>query len=161
MTEVRIKNVEKACRRCGTTFLVSEFNTAKVYCCKRCQCLYWRVHYENNYKKQYYRQRPKNMLLRSAKERAKKRGLPFDITTDDFELPTHCPLLGIPLVSNLGSGAGGKFNSYSLDKIDHAKGYVKGNVMVMSHLANSMKSNATKEQLIAFANWILTNQDIL
>jgi hypothetical protein len=45
--------------------------------------------------------------------------------------------------------------SPSLDKIDPEKGYVKGNVMWMSQLANAMKNNATKEELKQFANWVL------
>lgn len=39
--------------------------------------------------------------------------------------------------------------------IDPTKGYIKGNVEVMSSLANTMKSKATPEQLLHFAQEIL------
>ena len=35
----------------------------------------------------------------------------------------------------------------SLDRIDGAKGYVKGNVRVISHRANMLKNDATIEEL--------------
>lgn len=96
-------------------------------------------------------------LCSIAKQRAKKRNVEFSITKDDVIVPEFCPILGIKLQMNNGSGSGGKDNSYSLDRIDPSKGYVKGNVQVISHKANSMKFTATKEELLKFAEWILEN----
>jgi UDP-N-acetylenolpyruvoylglucosamine reductase len=45
-------------------------------------------------------------------------------------------------------------NAPSLDRIDSARGYVPGNVQVVSHKANTMKSNASTEELIAFSEWV-------
>jgi hypothetical protein len=42
-------------------------------------------------------------------------------------------------------------NSPSIDKIYPEKRYMKGNVMVISNLANTIKNNATPQQLIALA----------
>ena len=67
----------------------------------------------------------KKTLLRSAKQRAKNKGLEFTITIEDFELPEVCPLLNIPLKVNEGLADS---NSYSLDRKDSSKGYVKDNV---------------------------------
>jgi hypothetical protein len=53
-------------------------------------------------------------------------------------------ILGIPLVM------GDKYahdNSPSLDRIIPELGYVKGNIMVISHKANTIKSNANIEEL--------------
>lgn len=88
-----------------------------------------------------------------AKTRAAKNGYPFDLTPADLDMPTHCPVLGIEL--KIHKGRPGAFSSSpSLDKIVPELGYVKGNVQVMSQLANQMKGAATPEQLLMFADWI-------
>ena len=38
-----------------------------------------------------------------------------------------------------------------MDRLDPAKGYTQGNVLVVSHLANTIKSNATPAQLMQVA----------
>jgi hypothetical protein len=86
----------------------------------------------------------KKALVRAAKARAKKKGIPFDITIEDFILPEKCPLLEIPLTVGYGSS---QENSYSLDKIIPDLGYVKGNVWVISNKANMIKNNASLEEL--------------
>lgn len=97
---------------------------------------------------------PDRGLYRAAKARAKKREMEFDIEFEDIVIPDKCPILGIPIICNISSGRGGKMNSASLDRIDNTKGYVKGNVQVISHKANSMKFTATPEELLMFADWI-------
>ena len=111
------------------------------------------------YQKEYSQRNPIKSLLKAAKSRANKRGLLFELQDSDIYLPDTCPILGIPLERHGGTGAGGKPNSYSLDRIIPEKGYVKDNVQVISHLANSMKSFATPEQLIKFAKWVLNTYD--
>lgn len=86
----------------------------------------------------------KKAILRTAKARAKKKGIVFDITIDDFSLPDKCPLLEIPLAVNYDASSD---NSYSLDKIIPELGYVKGNVWIISNKANAIKSNASLEEL--------------
>lgn len=58
-----------------------------------------------------------------------------------------CPVLGVPLDYTIGKG--GICNDYSpsFDRIDPSKGYVSGNVIVVSTLANRIKSNANVDQL--------------
>jgi predicted nucleic acid-binding Zn-ribbon protein len=94
----------------------------------------------------------KKMLSR-ARNRAAKRGCLFEITLEDINIPKICPILGIELKHDKGTPGGNK-NSPSLDKIIPEKGYVKGNVRVISQLANAMKANATDEELLLFAKWI-------
>ena len=72
---------------------------------------------------------------------------------EGVEYPKVCPVLGI----ELDWGVSGKQqpNSPSLDRIDPTKGYIPGNVMIMSTLANKMKSDATPEQLKQFSRYHL------
>lgn len=108
----------------------------------------------NFYWLQYRKRYPNRGLFRSAKNRAKAKNLEFDISIEDVNIPDNCPILGIPIISGVGTGQGGNMDSPSLDRIDNTKGYIKGNVQVISHKANSMKFTATPEELIKFADWI-------
>ena len=80
-----------------------------------------------------------------SKRRARKKGFEHTIDYTDIHVPTHCPLLGIPLFRSIGKGACD--NSPSLDRIDSSKGYTPDNIRVISNKANSIKSNATLEEL--------------
>lgn len=90
------------------------------------------------------------VLLRAAKNRAARDGVEFSLDLSDIVIPDMCPLLEIPIVRRRG-GHGPCDNSPSLDRIDNSKGYVKGNVWVISWLANKMKATATFEQMRTFA----------
>lgn len=96
--------------------------------------------------KEYYRRKLENRLLNAARSRAKAKGIEFNIEVSDIVVPTSCPLLGIPVFVNEGKGKP-KPNSPSVDRIDPMKGYVKGNVWVISLKANTIKSNATIDEL--------------
>jgi hypothetical protein len=83
-------------------------------------------------------------LVSSAKQRARKEGLPFALTTADISIPDLCPLLGVKMVR------GGPY-APSIDKIIPSLGYVPGNVMVVSWRANTLKGNATLAELQTLA----------
>ena len=91
-------------------------------------------------------------LFREGRRRAREKGLQFSIRLDDVPgIPSHCPILGIPIVagqSNLHPG------SPSLDRIDSDLGYIAGNVRVISHRANVLKSNITLEQARALVRYM-------
>jgi len=89
-------------------------------------------------------------LVHNAKQRAKKYGIPFDITYKDIVIPECCPYLGIKLVPF------SEWSSPSLDKIIPELGYVKGNIQVISTKANTMKNSATHDELVRFAEAILS-----
>jgi len=92
-------------------------------------------------------------LVTRAKLRASKLGIPFDLSKEDIIIPDVCPLLEVPLT--FGTKDNYLFTP-SLDRIEPLKGYTKSNVRVISMLANTMKSNATKDQLLTFTKNIGT-----
>lgn len=90
---------------------------------------------------------PEKHLLQSSIQRAGRSGLEHTITLSDITIPSVCPLLKIPLK------VGTKDNytsSPSLDRIDNTKGYIPGNVWVISSKANTMKNSATFAELRLF-----------
>lgn len=83
-------------------------------------------------------------MLARAKSRAKKNNLPFNLELDDIVIPEKCPLLGIKIES---TEVRNSPNNPSLDKIIPEKGYIKGNVWVISNRANTLKNDATLQEL--------------
>jgi hypothetical protein len=91
------------------------------------------------------------LMLRRARNRAKKNNIPFNLTIEDIVIPKVCPILGIPLFHEKG---GVTDNTPSLDKIIPSLGYIKGNVAVISWKANLMKSDLSIEILQNIINYI-------
>lgn len=100
--------------------------------------------------KEYRLKNPKAAMIVSAKARALKKNIPFAIIEEDIDIPEVCPILGTPFEY------GTKF-AMSLDRRHNDKGYVPGNVWVISRQANSMKNDASDEMLRKFAQWVVWN----
>ena len=83
-------------------------------------------------------------MLARAKSRSKKNNLPFNIELDDIVIPEKCPLLGIRIES---TEVRNSPNNPSLDKIIPEKGYIKDNVWVISNRANTLKNDASLQEL--------------
>lgn len=79
------------------------------------------------------------VMLHGAKHRAVAKGLDFNLDFKDVVIPALCPVLGIPLFRGKRGMAD---NCPSLDRVIPSKGYVKGNVRVISFRANRLKSDA-------------------
>ena len=71
-----------------------------------------------------------------AKTRATKKGQDFTIEMTDIVIPNVCPVFGMPFEYEPGSDW-----VPSLDRIDSSKGYVPGNIQVISRKANTLKNS--------------------
>lgn len=74
-------------------------------------------------------------IYNRIKSRAARKNIEFDLELNDIVLPKTCPVLGQTLIY------GDKDWTYSLDRIDNSKGYVKGNIQIMSNRANRLKGD--------------------
>ena len=100
-----------------------------------------------------YRINPYRQIYYIHKKRALKKKIPFTLTIEDYKelyenCPKVCPVLGIKINhSEIGTTKYLTDNSPSVDKMIPSKGYVKGNVMIMSALANRIKTDASADQI--------------
>lgn len=98
---------------------------------------------KQQYQDRYRKDHPEKYLFNLAKRRALSKGKEFTISLEEIIIPVICPLLGIEI------------NSYSptndqrpsIDRIDSSKGYIPGNVWVVSWKANRLKNSATLKEL--------------
>lgn len=164
---------EKCCLACGLSKPLTEFYRKKERLrarCKECIKLENRNRWDSNAEryrathrewtrnnKEHKAQQDKEYKLKLATEdkaramlystryNSKKRGLEFSLTLKDIVIPDTCPLLGIRLKKGQGKICPA---SPTLDRIDSTKGYVPGNVWVISHRANCIKNDSTPDELI-------------
>ena len=85
-------------------------------------------------------------LLVYGNIKSKDKGL----TIDDIIIPDICPIFGVPLQrENKKTWQ----NAPSIDRIDNTKGYVQGNIVIISRRANILKKDATIEELIKLSKF--------
>lgn len=162
----------KYCVKCSKTKLEKEFyknslskDSLTTYC-KECMTNYRNLNRQKNInyqktrrenennkvclqrRKSYRNLTPEKKILAGLKNRAKRKGLEFNITEKDIKIPKICPYLKTEF--QLGVKNNYQY-SYSIDRIDNSKGYIKNNIEIISMKANSMKNNATPKELINFA----------
>lgn len=177
-TEFITPDTKKVCTRCGKELPLSEYNFGNGRYGRACKCRQCdhELHNTDEFRKRRQERRRerrlnepgyaekernknkrcwlrskdsfKKHLVTGARARAKKQGVPFNITYKDFDLPEYCPLLGIKLNSHIGEeNPIAQGDSPSLDRIIPELGYIKGNVWVISYRANMIKNNASLEEL--------------
>lgn len=110
--------------------------------------------WREEYKTKWY----KKSMLSAARHRAQKCGHEFNLTEEDLQIPDVCPVLGIAIFPKRGGKTGPGPNSPSLDRLDNTLGYIKGNVQVISHRANGLKSDATIEELRKVLAYVEANE---
>jgi len=159
---------QKKCRRCEKEKEINDFpnekrnRDGKGSWCKPCLRKYNAIKQREEYRKnpktrerigrknfKNHRENPEKFILNRCKYRAKKNGIEFNLKLEDIKIPTHCPLLGIKIEMSLEYVGKGRAidSSPSVDRVDPQKGYVRGNIRIISFLANMIKSKATPEQI--------------
>ena len=138
--KARNTEVIKKCKRCGETSYRRDQNGYYSSICTKCYNK--QVHESKDYV---------GILINSARVRAKKNGLPFTITREDVIIPDVCPVFGIKLERG---SVKNRESSPSLDKLIPELGYVRGNIAVISWLANNIKNRGTAEQHRRIADWM-------
>lgn len=95
---------------------------------------------------------PVGTILKRIRQRAKSRGLECTLTQEDIKIPEFCPVLGIPI--EVGNSKGTHPNSASVDRVDNSKGYTPDNICIISWRANSIKRDASLEELEKIVKYI-------
>lgn len=161
----------KECSFCKKIKHISEFyKNRNNYCpfCKECHKNDTKKYRENWTQEQIKRERnrckeksrillvnkPKEVMVKAARQRAKEKGLEINITSDNFEIPKFCPVLGIKLKNGKGKTLP---SSPSLDRINSNLGYTKGNIMVISWRANSLKRNGSIDEFQKIIEYMRNN----
>lgn len=140
----------KKCRGCDRLLPLSAFHTQKQTLlgvnnyCKECR----KPKSTEAYSKKTWEEK----LWERAKSRAAKKGIPFTITVQDVLIPEKCPVLNVPITLVARSTY-----APSLDQKEPGRGYTPDNIIVMSYRANTLKNNASKEEVKLLHEWMQDN----
>jgi len=171
-TIVRLLPKQKKCLKCGQDFFPTarfQGGGRQNYCSRKCSVLAWAHNNKQRVKEsqQRYAEKPENRekknqcgrirnkitwlrlkpeykMWMNARRSAKDHNVDCTIQPEDIKIPSHCPLLNIPLIPAKGRCTE---NSPSIDRIDSTKGYTPDNVWVISFKANTAKSNLTLSEI--------------
>lgn len=156
--------MKRTCRKCHGTFSESLFHRDRSRAdglrtrCKGCDtasCRSWRhknAERVRSYKRARYAENPQAVsvansrarkanpamwMISSARNRARLKGLEFDLDDYREEIRTRanamtCELTGVPLDSS----AAKAWNSPSLDRIDPSRGYTYSNIRIVAYAMN-------------------------
>jgi hypothetical protein len=116
----------------------------------------WRENGDYNTRRR--RDDPQYHLWLKSKHNASVCGREHTIAAEDIPLPERCKYLGTVLCYKVSKDRDETVSANdiaSVDRIDSSRGYVPGNIQVISALANRMKQDATIPQLLAFAQGVL------
>jgi hypothetical protein len=109
-----------------------------------------RKEYNREYSRQYQKNKSReSILLSGIRYRCKKNNIPFDLEESDIVIPEVCPILGINIVCD-----GSQIDSSpSVDRLVPEKGYVKGNIIIISNRANRLRNNGTSTEHFLIATF--------
>ena len=141
---------------CGKTLTVRRSNLIRKHGAKTksCGCLKG-VHQRTHGLSVGGKRTPEYTMWSSASHRAKVKKMPFSILPSDIIIPEFCPVFGTRIETGRCKVKGKtRANAASLDRIKPELGYVKGNIRVISYKANTMKSNASLEDIKKLVKWL-------
>lgn len=121
--------------------------------CRDCTCRRTAEYRKNHpirvsrYQRHWRIQNPIKFMLAQTKTSAKKRGIAFNITEKSLQpfQVLRCPILGMRLIYG-GCNGHAKPNSASIDRINSSRGYVRGNIAIISYRANLIKNDGSADE---------------
>jgi hypothetical protein len=155
LSKAQVVVSEKVCDGCGVRKPAADFSrdamneTGLHRHCKQCDAVIKRRRFLLSREVDPSLQKIKSIL----KAARKREGINFNLDLSDLmpfhnmEYCSYIPSIKLNWESDLYSN-----NSPTLDRIDPSKGYVKGNVRIISKLANTMRNDASIGQLLEFCN---------
>lgn len=150
-------NRYKVCKECNQSLNLNKFsliekwnvNSGTKNVCKKCSTKIRQAKKLNN----DWKENAAKLLYKNIKSRCKRTGREFSIDLEDIKIPEKCPVFGFDLKRE---DKKTWMFAPSVDRIDSSKGYIKGNVTVVSRRANILKRDATLEELEQLLNYYKT-----
>ena len=150
-------NRYKICEECNQSLNLNKFSLIEKWnpnsdtknTCKKCSAKL----NEKNRRDRDWKVDAARLLYSNIKSRCKRLGREFSIEIEDIIIPEKCPVFGFELKRE---NRETWMCAPSVDRIDSSKGYIKGNVTVVSRRANILKRDATIGELEQLFNYYKT-----
>lgn len=150
-------NRYKICEECNQSLNLNKFSLIEKWnpnsdtknTCKKCSAKL----NEKNRRDRDWKVDAARLLYSNIKSRCKRLGREFSIEIEDIIIPEKCPVFGFELKRE---NRETWMCAPSVDRIDSSKGYIKGNVTVVSRRANILKRDATLGELEQLFNYYKT-----
>lgn len=156
------------CHKCGKFLPVSEFAKHQAYPyrdghdarCRKCRIKQTRE-CKKKYSGDYALSKILQMRFLAARDRANKRGIPFNLTKEYLKelwdkQEGKCAISGIEMTFDQCKGR--TATNVSIDQINPNEGYVVGNVQLVCMAVNQIKSDLSMEDVYMFCEGILENR---
>lgn len=139
----------------------SRVRKGRRYICKQCGTLRQKKHNRSLPDGQKLEKCLKWRWL-GARDRSKRDNIDFSLTLDEIKelwkvQEGTCALSGIKMTYELQNGR--TPTNVSIDKIDHTKGYVAGNVQLVCMACNQIKSDLSEDEMYKFCKKIVEHYE--